>query len=160
MHYPLIHESNQRPYHFLHGYVQFLEKRLGIPIPLTAFRGDLYLSEQEKQWEDLQERFDLPGAYWIIVAGGKYDFTAKWWNPASYQEVVDYFRGNLNFVQCGEAGHWHPPLKNVQNLVGQTTLRDLLRLVHFADGIVCPVTLAMHLAAAVERPKHQPALNS
>jgi hypothetical protein len=24
MHYPLIHQSNQRPYHFLHGYVQYL----------------------------------------------------------------------------------------------------------------------------------------
>src|SRR5882757_5577287 len=25
MHYPLIHESNQRPYHFIHGYPQYLE---------------------------------------------------------------------------------------------------------------------------------------
>lgn len=28
MHYPLIHQSNQRPYHFIHGYVQFLEQKL------------------------------------------------------------------------------------------------------------------------------------
>ena len=24
MHYPLVHQSNQRPYHFLHGYAQCL----------------------------------------------------------------------------------------------------------------------------------------
>ncbi len=28
MHYPLLHQSNQRPYHFLHGYVQYLEEQL------------------------------------------------------------------------------------------------------------------------------------
>lgn len=85
-----------------------------------------------------------------IVAGGKYDFTAKWWNPACYQQVVDHFRGKIAFVQCGEAGHWHPPLNNVINLVGKTTLRQFIRLMHHAAGVVCPVTFAMHLAAAVE----------
>ena len=29
MHYPLIHHSNQRPYHFIHGYAQYLEEQLG-----------------------------------------------------------------------------------------------------------------------------------
>ena len=37
MHYPLIHQSNQRPYHFLHGYPLFLEERLGLRIPVTRF---------------------------------------------------------------------------------------------------------------------------
>jgi hypothetical protein len=40
MHYPLVHESNQRPYHFLHGYPQYLEQQLGVKIPLTRFAGD------------------------------------------------------------------------------------------------------------------------
>ncbi len=158
MQYPLIHQSNQRPHHFLHGFIQYLERRLSLTIPVTDFRGDIYLTDAEKRWGDLQEQFNLPERYWIVVAGGKYDFTAKWWNPASYQRVVDHFRCALNFVQCGEAGHWHPPLDGVQNLVGQTRLRDLLRLVYFAEGVLCPVTLAMHLAAAVERPPNWPAL--
>src|SRR3954470_24649351 len=29
MHYPAIHSSNQRPYHFIHGYTQYLEEQLG-----------------------------------------------------------------------------------------------------------------------------------
>ena len=52
MHYPLVHQSNQRPYHFLHGYVQYLEQRLGIQIPLTEFHGDLYLADHEREFDD------------------------------------------------------------------------------------------------------------
>ena len=58
--YPLIQYSNQRPYHFIHGYAQFLEERLGVRIPVTAFKGDLHLSQQEKRlvsMRDLQRRF-------------------------------------------------------------------------------------------------------
>src|SRR5438067_1094595 len=48
MHYPLIHQSNQLPFHFLHCYAQFLEQRLGLRVPLTRFAGDIHLSAQEK----------------------------------------------------------------------------------------------------------------
>ena len=151
MHYPLVHHSNQRPYHFLHGFVQYLGQRLGISIPVTQFRGDVFLSDEERQAP--LEDYDLPETFWIIVAGGKYDYTAKWWNPASYQAVVDHFRHRIQFVQSGESHHWHPPLKGVINLVGKTTLRQFVRLMHHASGVVCPVTFAMHLAAAVEMPR-------
>ena len=150
MHYPLIHQSNQRPYHFLHGYLQYLEQQLDVRIPATQFRGDIHLSQEEKTTTPLALAGELPERFWIIVAGGKYDFTAKWWNPASYQTVVDHFNGRIHFVQCGETGHWHPRLKNVVDLVGKTSLREFIRLVYHADGVLCPVTLAMHLAAAVD----------
>lgn len=156
MHYPLIHQSNMRPYHFVHGYVQYLEERLGLRIPVTKFSGEVHLSDDERRRPPEFGQVTLPERYWIVIAGGKYDFTAKWWNPASYQAVVDHFRDRITFVQCGEAGHWHPPLTGVTNLVGQTSLRDFVRLMHFADGVVCPVTLAMHLAAAVEMPQGRP----
>jgi ADP-heptose:LPS heptosyltransferase len=41
-------------------------------------------------------------------------------------------------------------------LVGKTSLRGLIRLMHWADGVVCPVTFAMHLAAATPRPSNRP----
>ena len=150
MHYPLIHHANQRPYHFLHGYPQFLESQFNVRIPLTQFHGDIHLSQEEKQQPPPGREQGVPSRYWLLVAGGKYDFTAKWWNPDCFQRVVDHFQGRLQFVQCGEAGHWHPPLRNVVNLVGKTTLREFVRLIYHADGVLCPVTLAMHLAAAVE----------
>ncbi len=152
MHYPLIHQSNQRPYHFLHGYLHYLEERLGLKIPATEFRGEVFLSPQEKE----SPVKDLPESFWIVIAGGKYDFTAKWWNPASYQKVVDAFRGRVHFVQCGEEGHWHPRLQGVTDLVGKTTTREFVRLMYHADGVLCPVTFAMHLAAAVETKPGKP----
>jgi len=48
MQYPAIHQSNQRPYHFLHGYVQFFKERLGLRLPVTRFHGDIHLSAAEK----------------------------------------------------------------------------------------------------------------
>jgi len=160
MHYPLVHESNERPYHFLHGYVQYLEQQLDLRIPVTRFQGDIPLSDEERELPPPGREAGVPEQFWIVVAGGKYDFTAKWWNPASYQAVIDHFRGKVQFVQCGERGHWHPPLNGVINLIGRTSLREFVRLMHHAEGVLCPVTLAMHLAAAVEtrpgRPQHRP----
>jgi len=149
MHYPLIHQSNRRPYHFIHGYLQYLEQRLGLRIPPTAFHGDIHLSQEEKGSPPPCVEAGVPERFWIVVAGGKYDFTAKWWAPAGFQGVVDALHGRVPFVQCGEAGHWHPRLDRVTDLVGKTSLRQFIRLVYHADGVLCPVTLAMHLAAAV-----------
>lgn len=159
MHYPLIHQANQRPYHFIHGYPQFMEQALGVRVPLTRFAADIHLTAEEKQLPPPGTEDGVPERYWIMMAGGKYDFTAKWWNPAAYQAVVDHFQGRVTFVQCGEKSHWHPPLKGVVNLIGKTSIRDFIRLMYHADGVVCPVTFAMHLAAAVEtkpgRPKNR-----
>jgi FkbM family methyltransferase len=160
MHYPLIHQSNQRPHHFLQGYCAYLEERLNVRVPITRFAGDVHLTQTERDSSPPGADLGVPSRFWIVVAGGKYDFTAKWWNPASYQEVVDHFRGRLNFVQCGEAGHWHPPLSGAVNMVGRTTTREFIRLVYHAEGVLCPVTFAMHLAAAVPAkprgPAHRP----
>lgn len=157
MHYPLIHQSDRRPYHFIHGYVQYLEQQLGLNIPLTRFAGDIYLSPEEKRSPPPLAELGVEEGFWIVMAGGKYDFTAKWWNPASYQKVVDHFQGRIPFVQCGEAGHFHPRLTGVVDLVGKTTLRQFIVLMHHAAGVLCPVTFAMHLAAAVEtRPGKPP----
>ena len=100
MHYPLVHQSNQRPYHFLHGYAQYLEERLGLRIPLTRFAGDIHLSPDERNSPPPGAELGINGPFFILIAGGKYDFTAKWWNPAWYQQVVDHFRGRIQFVQC------------------------------------------------------------
>lgn len=161
--YPLIHQSNKAPYHFIHGFRMHLEKELGVSIPATAFKGDIHLAPQEKRWvSQVQEITGEDTRFWLIVSGGKYDFTAKWWNPHRWQEIVDYFwRANgITFVQVGEKNHNHPPLDNVINLVGKTDMRQMIRLMYHADGVICPVTMLMHLAAAVEtkpgRPKNRP----
>jgi ADP-heptose:LPS heptosyltransferase len=159
--YPLIHRSNGGPWHFIHGFTQFLSGKLGVPIQPTDFKGDIHLSPKEKGWmSQVQEITRQRVPYWIVGAGGKYDFTAKWWAHERWQAVVERFAGRILFVQVGEKGHHHPPLAGVLDLRGKTTLRQLVRLVHHAQGVLCPVTLLMHLAAAVEvgpgMPKNRP----
>jgi ADP-heptose:LPS heptosyltransferase len=159
--YPLIHRSNHTPYHFLHGFIDYLNARLGLAIRPTRFGGDIHLAASEKNWiSQVEERVHRPVPFWIVVAGGKRDFTIKWWARERYQAVVDHFDGKIQFVQVGEAGHEHPPLNNTLDLRGKTDLRQLIRLVYHAQGVLCPVTLLMHLAAAVEvrpgMPKNRP----
>jgi ADP-heptose:LPS heptosyltransferase len=160
-HYPLIHKSNQYPYHFIHGFVEFLGEKLNRRILPGPFRGSIHFAEPEKQWmSQVQEITREPIPFWIIVAGGKNDFTIKWWDQTRWQRVVDHFQGRILFVQVGEAHHRHPALQGVIDLRGRTNLRQLVRLVYHAQGVLCPVTLHMHLAAAVEvkggRPKNRP----
>jgi ADP-heptose:LPS heptosyltransferase len=132
----------------------FLSEKLGVEIRPHAFKGDIHLSKEEKRW--MSQIDELTGQtntrFWIMVAGGKQDFTAKWWDPERCQQVVDHFRDRILFVQCGASGnnHTHKSLNGVIDLLGKTDLRQMVRLMHHADGVVCPVTMFMHLAAAVE----------
>lgn len=159
--YPLIHKSNTLPKHFLFGFMEFLNEHLGLDIQPTEFRGDIHISGAEKEWFSRVEAAapdDTP--FWLISAGGKLDYTIKWWDHARFQEVVDYFQGRIEFVQIGETGHFHPALNGVVDLRGETDLRQLIRLMYHAQGAVSPVSLLMHLAAAVPikpgTPKNRP----
>ena len=151
--YPLINSSNAKPYHFIHGYRFFLEERLGVRIPQGDFRGHIAISEQEKTWMNQIQEMGIEERFWLLFSGGKWDYTAKWWNPNEYQKVVDHFQDKILFVQCGQDNHYHPELKNVINLVGKTNTRQLIRLMYHSIGVVCPVTFSMHLARAVETPR-------
>lgn len=149
-HYPLIHRSNQQPWHFLHGFTDWLNDRLDLDVHPTEFRGDIHLSAEERAWfGQVQSEYGRARPFWLLVSGGKYDYTIKWWDHRRYQEVVDHFRGRIEFVQVGEQSHAHPPLEGVVDLRGQTTIRQLVRLMHHAQGAVSPVSFLMHLAAAV-----------
>jgi ADP-heptose:LPS heptosyltransferase len=175
--YDIIHNSNQAMYHFIHGYHFDLEKKLGVSLPeihykedggvnhdYRAFKPHIVLSDDEKSWmSQISEITGKDTPFWIVVNGGKYDFTAKWWDPHRMQKVVENFP-DVTFVQVGQKDHFHPELKgdNIINLVGKTDLRQMVRLMYHADGCICPVTFLMHLSAAVEtkggRPLERPCI--
>jgi hypothetical protein len=149
--FPLITKSNYTPHHVIHGFIDFLNDRLGVKIKPSCFKGDIHLSKDEKIWtSQVGEIVGREIPYWIIVAGGKYDVTIKWWSSKRYQRVVDTYRGKIQFVQIGAKEHNHPQLTGVIDFRGNTTIRQLIRLVYHAQGVLCPVTSVMHLAAAVE----------
>lgn len=143
-----INQSNGGAHHFVHGFTQDLEKKLGIRIPVTELAGDVHISGEEAGWISQVGETGYTGEYWVLASGGKYDFTAKWWNPDSFQAVVDHFDGKIKFVQVGAKEHFHPKLRGVLDLTGKTDLRQFVRLIYNSVGVLCPVTFAMHAAAA------------
>lgn len=146
--YPLIRQSNQNRLHFLWGFIKYLNDELHAKARLTELRPDLHLTEEERATPP-------PGVvkpYWTVASGGKRDFTAKWWHPVYWQQVVDRLKGRFELVQVGGGSHIHPVLTGVRNLIGKTSFRDLMRLIYHADGVLCIVTCYMHIAAAFNRP--------
>jgi ADP-heptose:LPS heptosyltransferase len=149
--YPLVHRSCESSCHFTDGFTDYLEALLNIRIRKRIVHPDIHLSAEEKSWMgQVHELTGINQHYWIVVNGGKTDFTAKWWDPARMQKVVNHFR-HLTFVQVGEKGHHHVRLvgSNVIDLIGKTDTRQLVRLVYHSSGVICPVTYLMHLAAGV-----------
>ena len=157
-HYPLINQSDDGAHHFIHGFHQEFEKKLGLRIPVTDFKGDIHLSREEKEAPcQIEEILGECPPFWIIDAGCKKDFTTKQWEIARYQQLVESLP-DITFVQIGHAKDLHTPLKgdNVVDLLGKTTLRQLIVLTYHAAGVITPISLPMHLAAAVEiHPKYK-----
>ena len=162
--YPIIHESNEGQYHFIHGFRKDIENKLNLRIKPTKFKGDIHISDEEKSWMSQIEEMGIKDDFWIIVAGGKTDFSCKWNNPNTYQKIINYFKNKITFVQVGcdkhvdndEPDHWQPQLDNVINLVNKTDLRQFIRLIYHSVGVLCTVTFAMHAAAAIEMKKTPP----
>lgn len=145
---PAFRGSGANPVHFLEQYVKNLRAELNLTEPykkISKFGGEVQVTDQEIAPL-------VADQYWIIGAGYNTDVPTKGWPSQRYQEVVDSLRGRITFVQVGTRRDWHPPLRGVIDMVGKTSVRDLVRLVYHAEGIVCPITSLMHLAAAVPMP--------
>lgn len=154
MQYPLIHQSGARGAHFAEGHREFLEDTLGIKIPQTKIRPEIYLTEFEKAiWATgvLGNNMGYKGKYWVINAGSKSDYALKQY--PYYQEVVNLLKDKIQFVQIGVKNHLHKPLEGVIDMVGKTdNLRDLFSLIYKAEGVLTCVSLPMHVAAAFKKP--------
>lgn len=146
MHYPAIHQSNERGIHFMQGYCEHLGHALGINVPLLTNKPHLYF--------DYWAEPDV-GGYWLACSGGKNDFTNKLWGHHRYQEVINrLYKGpnKVHFIQVGDKLKDHDPLVNTVWQVGQTNLRQLFEQVRRARGVLCGVSLLMHVAAALDKP--------
>lgn len=144
-----IRDQNFETIHFLAYFHKDFEVQARVRVPLSLPHPDLHLSHEEKSVSPVKNR------YWAFLSGGKSDFTAKVWSAAYWQETIDQLNAlGIPCVQIGgtDRGHWHPEVKNVLNLVGKTSLRDMLRVIYHADGIICGVTGAMHFAAGLQKP--------
>lgn len=146
-----IQKAGREPIHFLRAFHDDFEKKSGMKLPLTEPRPDIHLTEEEKS-----KRL-VDGRYWVVLSGGKSDFTTKHPRFFDIQDAVTILSGmGLKFVQVGAQGgkpaSLHRTLDGAIDLRGKTSLRDLLSLIHNADGVICTITFAMHAAAALEKP--------
>lgn len=130
---------------FVQAYHESLEKTFG-KFPMVETSPRLYLSPEE----DSPPPY-LPKDYCLIVSGSKRDLTVKRWGWWNFQKVVDA-TPDLNWVQIGhdDGGKWHdhPRLKGTMDMVGRTSLRELMRVIKYARVLVCGVTLMMWIASA------------
>ena len=141
MHYPAVKDCNSRGIHFMQGWCEFLGEVLDVSIPLLTNRPRLYFNTPSPPTED----------YWVVCSGGKTDFTTKLWGRENYQAVI-HLLPEIPFVQVGGAADDHPRLEGVTDKVGHTTLRGLFELVRRCKGVLCGISLLMHVAAALEKP--------
>lgn len=153
--YETIHESNQKPHHFIMSFLKDMETAVGVNIKPTNFSGFLHINEQEKYWYSaVYQELNKDVPYWIIDAGYKNDYSAKQWEFERYQAIVDACP-EVTFVQIGhrdeQGWHVHPELKgdNLIDMVGKTDLRQLMRLVYNSFGVITPVSMPMMMAYAV-----------
>jgi hypothetical protein len=150
-HQHAVHDANYGGprIHFLRCFYDIFNKQTGLQVPILRPHGDLHLAGKET----------MPlykGRYWVLAAGHKRDVTIKQWGYAAWQALVDRLRGaGLNLVQTGSTATrcYNPKLQGVTDAVGCTqNERDLFSLIAHADGVVCGVSAAMHIAAAFEKP--------
>lgn len=135
--------------HFLSWFHNSFEKITGLRVPVTKPKGDIHLCTLERQQAP-------PGRYWVVVAGGKADMTAKIWSTVFWQQTVDTLAAYG--IRCVQAGgtfthHYHPTLANVESYVGKTqNERNFFALIAGCEGVICGITAAMHIAAVFDKP--------
>jgi len=152
-----INEWRDLREHYAHYWHQEIGGKLGIHIPRGPMHGDIHLSGQEKGWIDqVSEATGQTRPFWLVASGGTKDYTVKWPHVDNLHRAIKSVNGHMRFVQIGSEEDHHPVLEGCVNLIGKTTVRQLIRLVYHSEGVICPVTGPMHLAAAVPTKTGEP----
>ena len=149
--YNTIHQSNQKPYTFINSFIWDVGEKLGIRLMPTEWNNAIFIRPEEASWYSaVWEAVGKNVPFWIIDAGHKFDYTAKCWEYARFQQIIDRFP-EITFVQIGSKEHFHPKLtgENLLDLVGKTDLRQLIRLVYNSFGVITPVSMPMVLAYGI-----------
>jgi hypothetical protein len=138
-----------KQFHFCTAFHKDFEEKTKIHVPVLFPKPDFHFSDYEK------ENPLIKGRYWIVVNGGKTDMSTKWLCETRLQAAVDRLREfGLRFVQEGATKRLchHPPMKNVFNVIGHTSVRDLMVNILHAEGMICTITFQMHVAGGVDTP--------
>lgn len=122
--------------HCINGWIKCLNRCLNINIKLSKLKVDLYWKINPPIYKD----------YWVINAGYQRLSTVKNLGLHRYQYIVDNLP-EIKFIQIGGNGKNDicRPLERVENLTGQTTLKDIYSLLSGCNGLLSPPSFAVHM---------------
>lgn len=135
--------------HYLYSYTESICCQLGIRIRRGEFRPELFLSKSELS---LPRKITEP--YWVLNSGYRTNISAKYWGDEHFRQLVFEFKNKIRFVQIGGKSNdlQNPPLSGTIDLRGKTSFRELILLIYHSEGVVSPVSMPMHIAAAFRKP--------
>jgi ADP-heptose:LPS heptosyltransferase len=131
----------QHKKHFVKYALDWFAEKLGLSLETESLHGEIFLTDQEKQQRPIKSE------YWVLVAGGKYDATVKFY--PHWQTVVDGL--NTKIIQIQNPKDYHPKLNGVE-FVETRYCRDFAKLIYHSAGVIAPVTSAVHIAGAFQKP--------
>jgi hypothetical protein len=151
----LFEVCRQEPVHYVTWAHRDCREKLGLEVPVTRPHGDIHLQDSERRPHP-----STPPRYWAIFPGSKSDMPTKAWPAAYWQQLVHTLKlRGIPCVQVGQRAGGPPKARNLQpdlhgtvDLTGRTNLREVVRLAHHAEGVICHVSFPMHLAAALGKP--------
>lgn len=146
----LLARANEGSYHFVHAFVDDLEQKMGLRLPCTEMKGEIYIGDEDKKWAMKYLYEKQISDFWLLEVGDLGGVGTKWWPREYYQAVVDYFRGRITFLTIGSGlreDTWEP-LDGVVVSGVPVASREALRLVYHSSGLLCSTGMLMHAAAA------------
>lgn len=133
----------------------YLLEKLGIPAVNNGL--SLFCSDQEKEWA----RKTLGSDGWVAINPGAAFGSAKRWYPERFAAVADALAAKYDFrvLLVGGAGETQLGTRIDEtmksrplNLIGKTSLRQMMALLEAMDLVVTNDSGPMHVAAAFDRP--------
>lgn len=141
--------------HVLDGFLAFA-RHLGVKDITPTW--EINYSEEDKQWAS--NHLDPQKKNLVIVAGASKQY--KNWTPEGYAQVSAHaFHSGWNVILSGSPSPVEMQLTDnilkkiqipVTNLVGKSTLKQMLALIDQADLLIAPDTGPVHMANAMNTP--------
>lgn len=119
------------------------ERGTGIRVPLTDPRPEIRLGPDETAPQGLP--------YGVVASGAKMDMPVKRWVRESWDETLRLAGGRwvqVGQLHDGRLPHLQDKVAGAEDMLGRTTTRQLVRLVAYAEAVLCHCSLPMLLASA------------
>lgn len=148
-----LNRSHETNLHFAYGFWLDILKKLDLPFNPINIYPNIYLTDEEKNKQDIRNKYSLPKKFWLLNASIKNDMPLKSWIITHWQEVINKLKyHNINVVQVGTNKAINPMFDNIYSLIDQTEcLREFLKICNLADGAITHVSLLHHIMAAYKK---------